>query len=94
MQNGAAVLDAIFLPASEAEPHPRIAGGEEVELEQGSLVRPQQDVDLGPCWFVIVHPEAAGWCRAAHPGRSMALQDIGPLLLPLPMWGNGAVFVA
>lgn len=87
--NGAAVLEAIFLPASEAGQYPRIASGGEVVLEWGqpavpraaAVLPPPQDVDLRPRSFVIADPMAAGchphcWCTAC-PGGSPDLHALG-----------------
>lgn len=91
MLNGAAVLEAIFLPASEAGRYPRIASSGEVVLERGqpavprtaAVLPPLQDVDLRPRSFVITDPVAAGchphcW-RAACPGGSPDLPAVGTL---------------
>lgn len=89
MLNGAAVREAIFLPASEGGQYPRIASGGEVVLEQGQPAVPRtataqpppQDVNLRLCSFVTTDPMAAGchpccW-RAACPGGSPDLPAVG-----------------
>ena len=89
--NGAAVLEAIFLPASAAGQYPRIASSGEVTLERGqpavprraAVLPPLQDVDLRPCSFVIADPVAAGchpccW-HAACPGGSPDVPAVGTL---------------
>lgn len=91
MLNGAAILEAIFLPASEAGQYPRIASSGEVVLERGqpavprtaAVLPPLRDVDLRPHSFVITDPAAAGchphrW-RAACPGGSPDLPAVGTL---------------
>lgn len=91
MLNGAAVLEAIFLPASEAGQYPRIASGGEVVLERGQPAVPRtaavlpllQNVDPRPRSFVITDPMAAGchpccWCPAC-PGGSPDLPAVRTL---------------
>lgn len=108
MLNEAAVLEAIFLPASEAGQYPRIASSGEVMLERGqpavprtaAVLPPLQDVDLRPRSFVISGPAAAGcppWllvcCLPWWVPRS-ALPLSGLLLLPEAPWGDGVAFAA
>lgn len=93
--NGAAVLEAIFLPASEAGQYPRIASTGEVVLERGqpavprtaALLPPLQDVDLRPGSFVITDPLAAGVLPALVGPQICPLP--GPLLLPEAPGGDG-----
>jgi len=73
MLNGAAVLEAVFLAASEGEQRPRTASGGEVTLERGqpavprtaAALPPPRDVDLRPRSFVAAGPAAAGATLAA-----------------------------
>lgn len=105
--NGAAVLEAIFLPASEAGQYPRIARGGEVVLERGQPAMPRTaavlpslwDVDLRPRSLVITDPMAAG----SHPHCWRVLPALvgphicplsGPLHWPEAPWGGGMAFAA
>lgn len=104
--NGAAVLEAIFLPASKAEQYPRIASCGEVTLEWGqpavprmtAVLPPLQEVDLRPHSFVIAVLPLLGVTLTvgmlpALVGPHICLL-LGPLLLPEVPWGDGVAFAA
>lgn len=82
MLNGAAVLEAIFLPASKAGQYPRIASSGEVMRERGqpavprtaAVLPPLQDVDLRPCSFVIADP----WLLDVTPSATLGIPRSAP----------------
>lgn len=90
--NGAAVLEAVFLPASKAGQYPRIASSGEIVWEQGQLAVPRmaavlpplQDVDLRPCSFVITDP----WLLAVTPSATLGVPRSAPVWSLVGRWGG------